>query len=107
VIVAPERLEQALAAWLLLARPCLDQLMAKTSARPGKVLRLNRKIASPLGKSDLVLLESVWLAKSEVLEPASIGEWPWSAIAKAQFWLLVPQQSEGYAKGEEVFAQYF
>jgi molybdopterin biosynthesis enzyme len=106
VIMVPDRLEQVLAAWLLLVRPTLDNATHKNRVRPGKVLRLNRKIASPLGKTDLVLLEPICQAKTETWEPLSIGELPWRAVAKAKFWLVIAQQSEGYAKDEEVFAEY-
>jgi molybdopterin biosynthesis enzyme len=106
-IFAPQRLEHVLAAWLLLIRPCLERLMNKKPDRAGETLVLNRKISSSLGRSDLVVLQVQKLGERRYFEPLGVGDFTWSAIAKATHWLLVPPQSEGYAKGEAVFGKYF
>lgn len=107
VIFVPQRLENALASWLFLIRPCLDRLTNRNPARPGETLALNRKIASSLGRSDLVLLKVQELKEQRVFEPLGVGDLTWSAIAKAAHWLLVPPHSEGYARGEAVFGENF
>ena len=61
---------------------------------------LARKIASSVGIAEIVLLEDKdggWL-------PLSVGDLPFTAIAQAHAWLVVPGPSEGYAAGTPVDA---
>lgn len=107
VVFAPERIESVLAAWLLLARPCLRRLAGVTSLDHGEVLPLTRKIVSNPGISDLVLLRRTTEAGSgRMWQPLATGDIPWAAIAHADAWLLVAPECEGYAAGQDVFAQF-
>jgi molybdopterin biosynthesis enzyme len=93
VIALPGTLEDALAGWWTLVLPVLDRLTARqrsSVARP-----LARKIASAPGIADVVLLareEDAWL-------PLSVGELPLRALARADAWMLVPGNSEGFPAG--------
>ncbi len=107
VIFSPERVEYALAAWLLLARPCLRRLAGAIDADKGESLPLARKITSNPGLSDLVLLRRARAADGSLSwEPLAIGDIPFAAIAHADAWLLVEPESEGYAAGRTLFAQF-
>jgi hypothetical protein len=71
------------------------------------VLPLMRKIVSNPGISDLVLLRLTTEAGSGRLwQPLATGDFPWTAIAHADAWLLVAPECEGYAAGQNVLAQY-
>jgi molybdopterin molybdotransferase len=99
-ILVPGRPEAALAAMLLLARPCLDRLMGITKRLPQVAGRLTRKVSSAVGITEIVLLR-----RSEAgLEPLAVGDITLAAIAAADAWSAVPPDSEGFAAGETVEA---
>ncbi len=102
------RLESALAAWLLLIRPCLRRLAGATSRDGTASLPSTRKIVSAPGVSELTLLRRLdGEAKTGARwEPLATGDIPYSAIANADAWLLVDAQSEGFAAGEIVTGQF-
>jgi molybdopterin molybdotransferase len=107
VVFVPERIESVLAAWLLLARPCLRRLAGATDLDHGEELPLKRKIVSNPGMSDLVLLRhTTESGSSRMWQPLATGDIPWAAIAHADAWLLVAPECEGYAAGQNVFAQF-
>ncbi len=107
VVFTPERIESVLAAWLLLARPCLRRLTGANGLDHGEVLPLTRKIVSNPGMSDLVLLRRASGADTGPRwQPLAIGDIPWVAIAHADAWLLVAPECEGYAAGQHVFGQF-
>jgi molybdopterin biosynthesis enzyme len=98
-IVLPGSPDQALAAWLALALPVLDRLSARLP-RTFASLPLARKIASHVGIADIALLakdHGTWL-------PLAVGELPLQAIARADAWLLISGESEGFAAGTPVDA---
>ncbi|MDE2377736.1 molybdopterin-binding protein [Bradyrhizobium sp.] len=99
VIALPGSPDQALAAWLALALPLLDRLSGRQSRKPVS-LPLARKVASGVGIAELALLANdrgTWL-------PLAAGDLPLQAIARADAWLLVPANSEGFAAGAAVDA---
>jgi molybdopterin biosynthesis enzyme len=102
------RLESALAAWLLLIRPCLRRLAGATSRDGTASLPSTRKIVSAPGVSELTLLRRVDGERETGArwEPLATGDIPYSAIANADAWLLVDAQSEGFAAGEIVTGQF-
>jgi molybdopterin molybdotransferase len=105
-VLMPERFEAVLAAWLLLARPCLRRMAQAYFREPGEILPLTRKIISNPGWSDLVFLRRVTgEGLSFMWEPLATGDIPWRSIARADAFLLVPPESEGHAAGERVFAR--
>ena len=99
VIIVPPRLDAALAVALLILRPCLDHLSG-AAPRPAARGRLSRKIASGLGLTELVLLRETEAG----FEPLASGDLPLPAMGRADHWLAVPPQSEGFAAGELVEA---
>jgi len=107
VIFTPERIECTLAAWLLLARPCLRRLAGAIGGDRGESLPLARKVVSNPGLSDVVLLRRSRAADgSGQWEPLATGDIPFVAIARADAWLLVEPECEGYAAGQNIFAQF-
>jgi len=99
VIMLPGRAEDALAAWLLLARPLLRLLSAASAETPRRV-RLSRKIASAVGMAELVLLQRG--SEPELADPLATGSLPLAAFAQADAVLVVPHGSEGYERGSWV-----
>lgn len=99
VVVLPGAPDQAFAAWWALAVPALDRLAGR---RPRRTLHLPmaRKVASPVGIAEIVLLErrqGAWVTLAS-------GELSLDAIARAEAWLVVPGSSEGFAAGTGVDA---
>ena len=105
VILVPERMESALAAWLLLVKPCLRRLTGAQVPPIGEILPLKRKIVSDPGMSDLVLLRRARENERNLWEPLSTGDIAWGQIARAQAWLLVSPQNEGYAAGQSIYGE--
>ena len=99
VVVLPGAPDQAFAAWWTLVMPVLDRLSGR---RPRKTLNLPlaRKIASPVGIAEMVLLER----KQGAWVTLAAGELSLDAIARAEAWLVVPGGSEGFAAGADVDA---
>jgi molybdopterin molybdotransferase len=99
VIALPGAPDQAFATWLALVRPVLDHLSVRAS-RKSATLPLARKIASNLGMAEIALLaaeQGAWL-------PLAVGELSLQAIVRADAWLLVSGDSEGFAAGAQVDA---
>ncbi len=104
VILAPGRLESALAIWLVLAKPCLRQMSAAGSA-PLETWPLARKITSSPGLADIVLLRRLRNRDKINWEPLATGDLPWHALTHADAFHIVPPESEGYAAGEPLSAE--
>jgi molybdopterin biosynthesis enzyme len=99
VIALPGSPDQALAVWLAVARPVLSHLSARRRQDP-VTLPLARKVASSVGIAEIGLLaeeEGTWL-------PLAVGELSLQAIARADAWLLVGGDSEGFAASAPVDA---
>ncbi|WP_027524935.1 molybdopterin-binding protein [Bradyrhizobium sp. Ec3.3] len=99
VIALPGAPDQAFAVWLMLVCPVLDHLSMR-ALRKSASLQLARKIASNVGMAEIALLaeeQDAWL-------PLAVGELSLQAIARADAWLLVPGDSEGFAAGAPVDA---
>jgi molybdopterin molybdotransferase len=99
VIALPGAPDHALAAWWTLALPVLDRLSG-LSPRQRLTLPLQRKIASSVGITEIVLLEQI----EDAWMPLSVGDMPLETIARADAWLAVPAASEGFAAGTPVDA---
>jgi len=99
VVALPGAPDQAFAAWLTLALPVLDRLSGRRR-RTTLNLPLARKIASAVGIAEIVLLarkQGVWIT-------LAVGELSLDAIARADAWLAVPGDAEGFAAGMPVDA---
>jgi molybdopterin biosynthesis enzyme len=98
VLLVPGRIDAALAVWLTLGRAMIARLCGGAEECPGSRAVLARKIASPLGLAEVV---PVRCRDGEAQSLAS-GYWPMQALARADGWILVPADSEGYPAGTEV-----
>jgi molybdopterin biosynthesis enzyme len=98
VLMIPGRLDAALAAWLVLGRRLVARLTGGVEQQEGKTAVLARKIASPLGMTEVVPVR----CRGGQAEPLASGYWPLQAIADANGWIEVPPGSEGYPAGAAV-----
>ena len=92
-VVVPGAPDQALAVWWTIVLPALDRLAERQ--RRTASLPLARKIASSVGIAETVLLER----SADAWMPMAIGDLPLETVARADAWLLVSGDSEGYAAG--------
>ena len=99
VIGLPGAPDTALAAWWTLALPTLDRLSGLWP-RARLTLPLARKIASSVGIAEVALLEQI----EEAWLPLAVGDLSLTTIARADAWLVVSGQSEGFAAGTPVGA---
>jgi molybdopterin molybdotransferase len=98
VLLLPGRVDAALAVWLTVGRHLLARLAGGSEDTPTTNASLVRKVASPLGLSEVVPVR----VHDGVAEPLASGYWPLGIIAQADGWILVPPESEGYPAGAEV-----
>jgi molybdopterin molybdotransferase len=99
VIALPGAPDQALAAWWTLALPVLDRLSARQPRSP-TTLPLARKIASGIGVTEVALLKKIddsWMLLAS-------GDLSLDAIARADGWLAISADSEGFAAATPVDA---
>jgi molybdopterin biosynthesis enzyme len=99
VMVLPGASDQALAAWWTFVLPALDRLSGRERRQPIS-LPLARKVASGVGIAEIALLER----KADQWMPLAVGELSLEAIARADAWLVISGQSEGFAAGVPVDA---
>jgi molybdopterin molybdotransferase len=101
VLLLPGRLDAALAVWLVVGRRMLEQLAAGKHNEPADHLTLARKVASTVGLAELV---PVWHSadNADEVEPLATRYLPLSSLTRADGWILVPADSEGYAAGSVV-----
>ncbi len=100
VLLVPGRIDAALACWLTLGRRILARLAGRNIEDVTTPLKLTRKIASTIGIADVVLLKS----RGGDAEPLASGYWPMQALAQADFYFVVPPESEGFPAGATVNA---
>jgi molybdopterin biosynthesis enzyme len=98
VLLVPGRLDAALAVWLTLGRHLVVRLTGGPDDLLGTLALLTRKHASPLGLAEVVPVH----LSGDQAEPIASGYWPLQAMARANGWILVPGDSEGYPAGAEV-----
>jgi len=103
VLLLPGRLDAALAAWLVIGARLLARLTGASDAEPASPERLARKVTSTVG-----LAEVVPVARgAEGVEPLASGYLPLQALARADGWILVPPDSEGFPAGATVEVRSF
>ena len=98
VLLLPGRLDAALAVWLTAGRRMLARLASGDDHEPAGAATLARKIASPVGLTEFVPVRR----DGELAEPLAAKYLPLSVLARADGWLLVPADSEGYPEGARV-----
>jgi molybdopterin biosynthesis enzyme len=105
VLLLPGRFDAALAVLLVVGRPLLARLAGRQAATTGRQgateaspVRLARKIASAIGLMELVPVQH----GAEGAAPLASGLLPLWALTRADGYVLVPPEREGYAPGETV-----
>jgi molybdopterin molybdotransferase len=97
-LLLPGRLDAALAVWHMLGRPLLARLSASSEPLYVAQATLARKIASTAGLAELIPVE----CKESCATPLAASYLPISALARANGWLLIPPESEGFQAQSEV-----
>ncbi len=103
VLVLPGRFDAALAVFLTVGRRLIARLAGAMEDEPKIPLKLLRKIASQPGFTEFVALRR----EKEGIVPLSSGPSTLAALARADGWLLVPPESEGYPAGAIVEMRLF
>lgn len=99
VLLLPGRLDAALAVWLLVGRRALQRLCGSHPIDEIAVtVPLARKVTSTVGLTEVV---AVRLVGGEA-EPLGARYLPLSVLARADGWIQVPPESEGYSAGTPV-----
>jgi molybdopterin biosynthesis enzyme len=98
VLIVPGRLDAALAVWLTLGRRMMARLCDYESDDRGIPVVLARKITSTLGLAELVLV----MREAEGVVPVASGYLPLQALARADGFVMVPPDFEGFAEGATV-----
>jgi len=104
VLVVPGRLDAALAAFSVAGLRLVAKLAKRTRYIAQAPVTLSRKVSSQVGIAEFVPLART--GKDEA-EPLASGTIPVSALARADGWLLVPAESEGYPAGTSVEMRLF
>jgi molybdopterin molybdotransferase len=97
-LLLPGRLDAALAVWLTIGRTMLRRLAASTARESTEILTLSRKVASTVGLAEVVPVRRA----GDRAEPLASKYLPFSALARADGFILVPAESEGYSAGAQV-----
>jgi molybdopterin molybdotransferase len=98
VLLLPGRLDAATAAFLILGRHLLVRLAGRASAEPGVEVTVGRKLVSTVGLAEVLLVRQ----GPTGVEPIAREAFPLQALARAQGWVLVPADREGFAPGERI-----
>ena len=101
VLLLPGRLDAALAAWLTVGRRLLARLAFRLVEEQPFTAELSRKVASPLGLAEVVPVRR----RLGTVEPVAQTYLAPQALARADGWILVPADSEGYAAGSKVIVR--
>jgi molybdopterin molybdotransferase len=98
VLIVPGRLDAALVVWLTLGRRLLVRLADGGDSEPAFSATLSRKVASAVGMAEFIPVRR----SGEGVEPLATKYLPLSVLTRADGWILVPAESEGYPAGTEV-----
>jgi molybdopterin molybdotransferase len=98
VLLIPGRIDAALAVFATLGTHLLARLSGANGVDHGEAVTLSRKITSTLGFAEFIPLRR----DGDSVTPLGAGYLPMQALARADGWLLVPPDSEGYPAGASV-----
>jgi molybdopterin biosynthesis enzyme len=101
VLLLPGRFDAALAVWLTVGRRLLEQLAGCKEREEGEALTLARKISSTVGLAELVPVRRN-ADNLGAVEPLAARYLPLSSITRADGYILVRAESEGFAAGSAV-----
>jgi molybdopterin molybdotransferase len=97
-LLLPGRVDAALAGWLTVGRRMLARMAFRLIEPQPFTAELARKVASPLGLAEVVPVRR----RGHKVEPLGGGYLPLQVLARAEGWILVPADSEGYPPGAMV-----
>jgi molybdopterin biosynthesis enzyme len=103
VLMLSDGLDAALAAFLVVGEPLLRRLTGLVARDPGTPVALTREIVSTIGLAEVVPLRRT----GEGAEPLASGHWPLQALTRADGFVLLPPESEGFAAGTVVEMRAF
>ncbi len=101
VLMLPGRLDAAVAVWLVVGRRILQRLASAAAINESErveLLRLTRKVTSTVGLAEVVPVRR----NAGQAEPLAAKYLPIASLARADGWILVPADSEGYSAGSAV-----
>jgi molybdopterin molybdotransferase len=98
VLLIPGRFDAAIAVFATLGTHLLTRLTGATEIDRGEAVTLSRKITSTIGLAEFIPLRR----DGDSVTPLGTGYLPMQALARADGWLLVPPDSEGYPAGASV-----
>ena len=98
VLLLPERFDAALAAWLTVGRHWLQKLSGSGEEDRIFTAQLTRKVTSTVGMAEVVPVR----CHAGNAEPLASGYLSHAALARADGWILIPPESEGYPAGTPV-----
>lgn len=97
VLLLPETFEPALAAWLTLGRRLLARLAFRLIEEQPYLLELARPVTSTRSMAEIIPVRR----RAAQVEPLG-GDWSAQSIARADGWILVPAESDGFPAGTRV-----
>ena len=103
VLLLPARLDAALAGFLVVGTALLRHLAGAITSQPEMPLTLTRKIVSTVGMTEVVPVRR----NPEGIEPLASGHWPMQALTRADGWVLVAAESEGFPAGAQLAMRAF
>jgi molybdopterin biosynthesis enzyme len=98
VLLMPGRTDAVLACWLLIGKPLIERLAGARTSDVAMKATLIRKVTSAIGFAEVVPLAR----NDHGAEPLAFGYLPLQSLARADGWMLVPPESEGYPAGTEI-----
>ena len=96
-LVLPARFNEALAAWLAIGRRFFARLAFRLIEEQPYLLELARPIPSTRGLAEIIAVRR----RAAQVEPL-LGDWTAESIARADGWILMPAESDGFAAGTRV-----
>jgi molybdopterin molybdotransferase len=97
-LLLPGRLDAALAVWLTAGRTMLAKLSGRTETELTATAALTRKVASAVGLAQVVPVRR----DGDAAEPLAAKYISFATLARANGWILIPAESEGYQAGSKV-----
>ena len=98
VLLLPGRMDAALAAWLVLGQRLLARLCGRSDDEVHATAALSRKVTSAVGIAQVIPVRR----DGDKVEPLAGEYWPLQALARADGWIFVSADSEGYPAGATV-----
>jgi molybdopterin molybdotransferase len=98
VLLAPGRLDAALAVWLLVGRHLVAKLAGDGVEDRPTPATLRRKVISTIGISEVIPVS----CSDGMAEPLGSGYLSLTTLSRSDGWILLPTDSEGFAVGSAV-----